>query len=383
MALEAVVAREVRQLGYAEVTVENGRVTFVGDEAAVARANLWLRTSDRVLVKMGQFTATTFEELFQGVRALPWDEWLPEDANFIVQGRSHQSQLSSVPACQAVTEKAIVERLRQRYRREWFPKTGGRYGVEVALLKNEVTLTIDTSGPGLHKRGYRKLTAQAPLKETLAAALVLLSRWHPDRPLMDPFCGSGTIPVEAALIGRNLAPGLHRQFAAASWPRIPERVWREAREEARDLARPRLPLEIVGSEIDGEVLSLAGYHARMAGVADAITFLERSIAAVTSDREYGLIITNPPYGERLGEGREVFQLYRDLGRVSRSLPTWGVFVLTAFPDFERAFGRRAERNRKLYNGRILTYYYQYPGPRPPWLGRREGAAAPEAAEPRE
>lgn len=364
MGLEAVVGHELRALGY-EPAVQNGRVSWTADEAAICRANLWLRSSDRVLVKLGEFPATTFEELFQGTRALPWPDWLPEDARFIVNGRSHKSRLTSVPACQSVVEKAVVESLKQRYRREWFPKTGARAAIEVALLGDVATLTLDTTGPGLHKRGYRKLAGPAPLKETLAAALVQISRWHPDRPLLDPFCGTGTIPLEAAMIGLNLAPGLHRSFDAEGWPRVPAALWAAAREEARDLAQPGRRLEIAGSDIDPEALELARHAARAAGLADAVQFRQVPVAELQPQEEYGYIITNPPYGERLGEERAVLPLYRELGQVARRLPTWSVYVLTAHPGFERAFGRRADKNRKLYNGRILCYFYQYPGPRRP------------------
>ncbi|HEY8347970.1 MAG TPA: class I SAM-dependent RNA methyltransferase [Symbiobacteriaceae bacterium] len=361
MGLEAVVAWELRQLGY-ETQTENGRVTFRGDELAICRANLWLRTADRVLLRMGQFPATTFEELFQGTRALPWDEWIPADGYFHINGRSHQSQLSSVPAVQRVVEKAIVERLKQRYHLEWFPKSGARYVVEVALNKDVATLTLDTTGPGLHKRGYRKLAATAPIKETLAAAMILLSRWHPDRPLLDPFCGSGTIPLEAALIGRNIAPGLHRNFDAEHWQRVGARLWQQAREEARDLADFNRKLEIVGSDIDPDVLELARYHARAAGLADAVTFRQQDVGDLRVDRPYGYLITNPPYGQRLGEQEAVEALYRKLGRVVRRLPGWSVFVITPHRGFERLFGRPADRRRKLYNGRIECHLYQYYGP---------------------
>lgn len=364
MGLESVVAYEVRRLGY-EPAVENGRIAWTAGESAICRANLWLRTADRVLVLLGQFPATTFEELFQGTRALPWEDWLPEDATFPVEGKSHKSQLSSVPACQGVVKKAVVERLKQRYRQEWFPETGPRYTIEVALLKDMVTLTLDTTGPGLHKRGYRKLAAAAPLKETLAAGLLLIARWYPDRPLLDPFCGSGTIPIEAALIGHNIAPGLHRSFAAGAWPRIPAALWQAAREEAHDLADYDASLAIEGSDADPAALELAEHHARQACLGRSVRFRQADVAEAGSDLEYGFIITNPPYGERMGAAGAAPALYRTLGRVARTLPTWSVNVLTAHPEFERAFGRPAEKKRKLYNGRIECHYYMYPGPRRP------------------
>lgn len=363
--LEAVVARELRELGYTELAVENGRVTFVADEMAICRTNLWLRTADRVLVKMGSFPARSFEELFEGTKALPWPEWLPEDASFPVEGKSVRSQLYSVPDCQAIVKKAVVESMKRRYRRDWFEETGPRYTIEVALLKDEATLTIDTSGKGLHKRGYRELAGLAPLKETLAAALILLSRWRPGRELVDPLCGTGTIPIEAALIGQNIAPGLRRSFAAESWPNVPESLWQRAREEAHDLARPDPSLRIFGSDIDGEALRLARLHAREAGVEGIVFFQRLSVADLRSSKKHGYIISNPPYGERLGERREVEQLYRKIGQVCRKLDTWSFYILTANPRFEELFGRRADKRRKLYNGRIECQFYQFFGPRPP------------------
>jgi len=363
--LEAVVARELQQLGYEDLTVENGRVKFKADELAICRANLWLRTADRVLLKMGEFKAASFEELFQQTKALPWPDWLPENANFPVEGKSINSKLFSVPDCQAITKKAIVEKMKQKYKRSWFDEDGPRYTIEVALLKDVVTLTIDTSGAGLHKRGYRKLTSQAPLRETLAAALVLLSRWHPDRAFIDPFCGSGTIPVEAALIGLNIAPGINRDFAAAGWPNITQALWKEARGEAKGLIDTGRTLRIMGTDIDSEVLSLARYHARQAGVENQIHFQRRPFAETRSRFDYGYVICNPPYGERLGDIREAEQLYREMRRVFGALATWSFYVLTSHLQFEQIFGRLADKKRKLYNGRIQCNFYQYFGPRPP------------------
>ncbi len=366
--LEAVVAREVKQLGYEDVTVENGRVTFSADLTAICRANLWLRTADRVLLKMGSFTARTFDELFEQTKALPWDEWIPADAEFPVQGKSVKSRLFSVPHCQGIVKKAIVEKLKQRYRRSWFEETGPRYAVEVALLKDEATLTIDTSGAGLHKRGYRSLASPAPIKETLAAALVQLSYWRPERPFIDPLCGSGTIPIEAALIGLNIAPGLGREFAAEHWPVIPSGLWKQVRAEARRLIAYDRELNITGSDIDGDVLSLARYHAEQAGVDDQIVFQRLPLSDLSSPFQYGCIICNPPYGARLGEEQALESLYREMGAVFRRLDTWSFYVITSHRDFERLFGRRADRKRKLYNGRIECQYYQFHGPRPPRPG---------------
>lgn len=363
--LESAVAYEVKKLGYEEVAVENGKVTFVADKSAICRTNLWLRSADRVLVKMGEFKATSFEELFQQTKALPWPDWIPENANFPVEGKSIKSQLHSVPDCQAIVKKAVVEKMKQKYKRNWFEETGPHYTIEVALLKDIATLTIDTSGPGLHKRGYRKLSAQAPLKETLAAGMLSIARWYPDRPLMDPCCGSGTIPIEAALIGRNIAPGLKRTFISEAWPNISENLWQEARQEAQDLINRDIKLRIYGSDIDNEVLSLARYHARQAGVADDIHFQRVPVSAVRTSQKYGFIITNPPYGQRLGEIAEVEKLYRELGKLYSSLDTWSNYVITAHTGFEQLFGKRADKKRKLYNGRLECQYYQYFGPRPP------------------
>lgn len=363
--LEAVVARELNQLGYEDCKIENGKVTFSADEMAICRCNLWLRTADRLLLKVGQFRATSFEELFQQTKALPWPEWLPKNACFPVEGKSVRSTLYSVPDCQAIVKKAIVEKMKQKYRLDWFPEDGPRYTVEVALLKDVVTLTIDTSGAGLHKRGYRKLVAEAPLRETLAAAMVLLSHWTGSQILWDPFCGSGTIPIETALIGRNIAPGLRRTFAAENWPNIAATHWQQAREEARHLARFNEPMDIRGTDLDPDVLSLARYHGKKAGVEDAIHWQRQDFHSLSTHHKYGYIITNPPYGHRLGEIKEAEKIYQDLGPILAPLDTWSFFILTSDKDFERLFNRRASKRRKLYNGRIECHYYQYFGPRPP------------------
>lgn len=376
MGLEALAAHEIRALGYPEARTENGRVTFQGDFLAVARANTWLRTAERVLLKLGEFPARTFDDLFDQTKALPWEEFLSEDAFIHVEGKSHQSQLSSVPAAQGVVKKAIIEAMKRRYKRERFEESGARFKVLVDLRKDVATLTLDTTGTGLHKRGYRKLTAPAPLRETLAASLVLLSRWHPDRILVDPLCGSGTIPIEAGLIARNIAPGLGRDFDASNWPVIPAAAWREAKEEAEDLRRPDAELRgIYGSDLSAEVLSTARYHAKLAGLEDVIRFEKKAVQDFSTKKKYGYVITNPPYGERLGDKPEVDQLYRDMGRVFAPLETWSFFILTPHPDFERLFDRVAHKKRKLYNGNIRCDLYQYFGPRPP----KEEAADPGVA----
>ena len=363
--LESLVANELKTLGYTDLKVINGKVVFSGDELAICRANLWLRQAERVFVQIGQFTARTFDELFEQTKALPWEEWLPVDACFPVQGKSVKSTLFSVSDCQAIVKKAIVERLKGKYQQNWFEENGPIYPVEVALLKDEVTLSLDTSGIGLHKRGYRKLVSKAPVRETLAAAMLSLSRWKAERVLIDPFCGSGTIPIEAALIGLNIAPGLKRNFTAEKWSNFSPKHWQEARIEAEDLIRRDVKLEIEGYDLDKEVLSLARYHAREAGVEKHIHFQERPFADLSSKKKYGYIICNPPYGERLEDKRSVERLYKQMGQVLQKLDTWSYYVLTASGDFEQLFGRHANKNRKLYNGMIKCYYYQFFGSRPP------------------
>lgn len=363
--IESVVGRELKWLGYEDQFIENGRVIFSGDESAICRTNLWLRTADRILVKLGEFEALTFDSLFEKTKVLPWDEWIPEDAEFPVEGKSIDSKLASVPDCQAIVKKAVVEKLKQKYKKAWFEETGPRYRIEVALLKDMATLTIDTSGAGLHKRGYRKLVSGAPLKETLASAMLLISRWNHDRVLVDPFCGSGTIPIEAALIAHNIAPGMKREFAAEQWGRIPKKLWEDARQEALDLAKFDRDLRISGSDINDEVMSLARYHAKQAGVENSIHFQRMDMAELRSRYKYGFIITNPPYGERLGEQKQVERLYQQMGGVFGKLDTWSYYVITSHPQFEKFFGRRADKKRKLYNGRLLCNYYQFFGPQPP------------------
>lgn len=370
--LEAIVARELAGLGHETKITGTGRIAFDGDEAALCRANIWLRTADRVLVRLGAFQATDFGQLFDQTHALPWEEWLGRDAAFPVSGRSAKSQLTSVPACQRIVKKAIVEKLRRAHGTATLPETGAEYPIEVALLEDQATLTLDTSGASLHKRGYRTLVGEAQLKETMAAALVLLSFWRPDRPLIDPFCGSGTIAIEAAMIGRNLAPGLRRSFSAENWPCIAARHWHAAREEARDLSRPALPQRIIGTDIDFEALALARYHAAQAGVADDIHFQQKDFRDLSSGKEFGCVICNPPYGERIGQPDDLAALYASMPLVLRKLPTWSHYILTAFADFERLVGRQADRRRKLYNGRIECTYYQFHGPKP-GLARREAA----------
>lgn len=352
-------AHEIRSLGYNDLLVENGRVSLQGDAKAIAECNLWLRTADRLLVKMAQFPAHDFEELFQGVLAIDWEEHLPLNANMHVIGKSVKSKLHSVPACQSITKKAIIEAMKRKHRKTRFEESGPEYRIEVSLLKDVATLTLDTSGQGLHKRGYRKGAGNAPLKETLAAGLVLLSRWKPHRPLADPLCGSGTIVIEAALIGINRAPGLKRTFAAEQWSTIPRRIWSEARERAESAERMD-QLTVFGSDIDVETLRLARQNARLAGVENMIRFEQKDLAHFHPDAEKGVIVCNPPYGERMGDDpHDVEDVYRALGETFFRLKGWSLFTLSAHPRFERVIGRKADRKRKLYNGNILCYYYQY------------------------
>ncbi|GAB4144321.1 MAG: class I SAM-dependent RNA methyltransferase [Planctomycetaceae bacterium] len=363
--LEAVVARELKQLGYDDCTVTDGRVTFVGDELALCRANLWLRCAERVFWKLAEFPGRDFDELFEGVKSLGWRDWLPTDAAIPVRGRSVRSQLSSVPACQSIVKKAIVESMKSGTNLSRLPETGPEYAVEFSLLKDRVTIALDISGAGLHKRGYRTLTGQAPLRETLAAGLVLLSFWNRERPFVDPFCGTGTIPIEAALIGRNIAPGMNRTFAAEVWPTIPPKTWEQAREEARDAITNDLRFTLIGTDRDAQALRMARYHAEKAGVAENIHFQQKEFSDLTTKRSYGCLICNPPYGERVGELAEAEALYREMAGVLAGLETWSFYVLTSHPKFESLFGRKADRRRKLYNGRIECTYYQYHGKRPP------------------
>ncbi|MFC5652737.1 class I SAM-dependent RNA methyltransferase [Paenibacillus solisilvae] len=366
MGLEAVVARELKDLGYTDLVVENGRVIFTGGPADICRANLWLRTSDRVLIKMAEFPATTFEELFEGTKAINWPDWIPADGEFPVEGRSHKSQLTSVPTCQKIVKKAVVEKMKTVYGTEWFPEDGARFVIEVWMLNDIAMITLDTTGPGLHKRGYRKLVTEAPLKETMAAAMVLLSRWQPERPLYDPFCGSGTIPIEAAMIGWNIAPGLRRTFNSEGWPLIPEELWEQAREEAYDSVKDDIPLMINGSDIDPSAIEIAAAAVKKAGFEREIKLSVLPVSRMKPEGDYGCIITNPPYGLRLGDEAEAEKAVKQLGLSKLYLPTWSMFALTQPKTFEQTIGRNADKKRKLFNGRIECTFYQFFGPLPPF-----------------
>ncbi|MDF2654104.1 MAG: methylase [Bacillota bacterium] len=363
--LEAVVKREIENLGYKVLKSEDAKITFLGDERAVVKSNLWLRCADRVLVKLGEFDALTFEELFQQTKALPWEEWIPEDGKFTVTGTSVKSKLHSVPDCQAIVKKSIVEKLKETYHCQWFQETGPEFIIKVTLLKDRATITLDTSGAGLHKRGYRVKDVAAPIKETLAAAMVQLSFWKEGRLLLDPFCGSGTIPIEAALIGRNIAPGLNRKFAAEQWPAIPSHLWKEEKKAAFEAINNDADIRIIGSDILPAAVMAARENAMEAGVDDCIDFHIRPLKEVRFDENYGIMIANPPYGERIGEKDAIRRIYADLKKLYEKNPTWSLYLVTTDKEFEAlTFGRPADRRRKLYNGRLEVTYYQYYGEKP-------------------
>ncbi|TCP31533.1 putative N6-adenine-specific DNA methylase [Scopulibacillus darangshiensis] len=365
MGLEAICADELRKLGYNDLTVENGRISFPGNPIDIARTNLWLRTADRIKLKIGEFKVTSFEELFEQTKALPWTDYLPADAEFPVTGKSVKSQLYSVPDCQAIVKKAVVESLKQHYHQDWFDENGPLYKIEVSILKDIATLTLDTSGQGLHKRGYRYYHGQAPLKETLAAALIYLTNWSPDRPFADPFCGSGTLPIEAAMIGQNIAPGFNRDFTSEQWSFIPNQDWNKAREEVEDLANYDQPLNILGSDIDHKMVELSANNALEAGLGELITFKQMQARDFTTKFDYGCMVGNPPYGERMGDHDAIEDVSRNLGELYKKYETWSFYFISSFEGFEKSFGKKASKKRKLYNGRIRTDYYQYFGKRPP------------------
>ena len=363
--LEAVVKRECQALGFENIKTSDGKVEFTGTEADIVKANMWLRCAGRVWVKMDTFKAVTFTELFDQTKALPWADWIPEDGKFTVVGKSVKSTLFSVSDCQAIVKKAVVEKLKQTYHTDWFDETGASYTIQVGILKDVVTLAIDTSGSGLHMRGYRANALDAPLKETLASAMIQLSYWRKNRILLDPFCGSGTIPIEAAMIARNIAPGIHRKFASEEWERIGKDLWKKARVEAYQAINYHVMPEIYGSDIDPDAIELAKANAEKAGVDDCITFEVKPCQEIVLPGKYGVMITNPPYGERIGELKEVENMYRALGGIMKENPTWSTYLITSMEYFESLFGRKADRKRKLFNGRIKTDYYQFEGPRPP------------------
>ncbi len=365
--LEAVLKREIINLGYDIVKVEDGKVTFQGDISALCRANIFLRTTERILLKIGSFSATTFDELFEGTKALPWEEFIPEDGKFwVAKATSIKSKLFSPSDIQSIMKKAMVERLRTKYHTDWFPETGAEFPVRVTLMKDEVVVGLDTSGASLHKRGYRLATVKAPITETLAAALILLTPWKKDRILVDPFCGSGTFPIEAAMIGANIAPGKNRSFTAEAWTHLLQKAsWYQAVNEAEELEEKNLTMDIQGYDIDHNAVKAAIENARLAEVDHLIHFQQRDVRDLSHRKKYGFIITNPPYGERLDSKKEMPELYRSLGEAYRHLDDWSMYVITAYEDAERHIGKKATKNRKIYNGMMKTYFYQYLGAKPP------------------
>ena len=365
--LEAVLKREIQDLGYEIADVQDGRVSFFGDEAAVCRANIFLRTAERVLVKAGQFKAVTFDELFEKTKALPWEEYIPKDGKFwVTKAASVKSKLFSPSDIQSIMKKAMVKRLQDKYHIEWFKEDGAPYPVRVFLMKDMVTVGIDTSGVSLHKRGYREVSGKAPITETLAAALIMLTPWNRDRVLVDPFCGSGTFPIEAAMMAAHIAPGMNRSFTAEEWTGlIPKKCWYEAADEASSQVEDTIEPDIQGYDADSSVIKIARRNAQEAGVDHLIHFQERDVKELRHPKKYGFIITNPPYGERLEDKKDLPALYRAFGESFKALDSWSAYMITSYEEAERYFGRKADKNRKIYNGMLKTYFYQFLGPKPP------------------
>lgn len=374
--LEAVLKKEILDLGYEISQVEDGKVTFLGDAEAICRANIFLRTTERILLKVGSFKAVTFEELFQGTKALPWEEYIPQDGRFWVKkANSIKSKLFSPSDIQSIMKKAMVERMKQGYGVSVIPETGADYPVRVSLYKDIVTVALDTTGESLHKRGYRKLTSKAPIEETLAAALIMLTPWNKDRILVDPFCGSGTFPIEAAMMAANMAPGMNRSFLSEDWKQIiPRKCWYEAMDEAQELVDDTVSVDIQGYDLDPEVIKAARANAELAGVAHMIHFQQRPVAELSHPKKYGFLITNPPYGERIEDKKNLPALYTQIGDRFKALDSWSAFIITSYEDVEKYMGRKADKNRKIYNGMMKTYFYQFLGPKPP---RRKTEGAPK------
>lgn len=365
--LEAVLKREILDLGYEISCVEDGRVSFYGDAEAIAIANVFLRSAERILLKVGRVHAETFEELFDRVKELPWEEYLPVDAKFwVTKATSVKSKLFSPSDIQSIVKKAIVERLKDVYNVNWFTEDGAQYPIRIFFMKDEAMIGLDTTGESLHKRGYRKLTAKAPISETLASALIMLTPWKADRILVDPFCGSGTFPIEAAMMAANIAPGMNRSFLSENWKNIvPRKHWYNAVEEAQDLMDLTVKTDIQGYDIDGEVIKAARENARLAGVDHMIHFQQRSVSELNHPKKYGFVITNPPYGERIEDRENLPALYREIGKAFSRLDSWSEYLITSYDETEKYIGKKADKNRKIYNGMIKTYYYQFLGPRPP------------------
>ena len=365
--LEAVLKREIIDLGYDISEVEDGRVTFLGDAEAICRANIFLRTAERILVKVGSFKAETFDELFEKTRALPWENYIPKDGKFwVAKAASVKSKLFSPSDIQSIMKKAMVRRLQEYYGISWFEENGAAYPVRVFLKKDIVTVGIDSSGVSLHKRGYREVSGKAPITETLAASLIMLTPWRKDRIFVDPFCGSGTFPIEAAMMAANIAPGMNRSFTAEKWTNfIPKKLWYETIEEANDLVEDDVEVDIQGYDVDGSVIKIARRNAREAGVDHLIHFQERDVKDLSHPKKYGFIITNPPYGERLEDKSTLPPIYQAFGKSFKELETWSAYMITSYDEAEKYFGRKADKNRKIYNGMLKTYFYQFLGPKPP------------------
>ncbi len=365
--MEAVLKREIIDLGYDITEVSDGRITFFGDEEAVCRANIFLRTAERILIKIGSFHAETFEELFQGTKALPWENYIPENGKFwVAKAASIKSKLFSPSDIQSIMKKAMVEKLKDSYHKQWFSEDGESFPIRVFLMKDEVTVGLDTTGDSLHKRGYRKLTAKAPIAENLAAAMIMLSPWNRDRILVDPFCGSGTIPIEAALIAAGIAPGMNREFTAESWKHIiPKKMWYETLDEANDLMDKNVKVDIQAYDLDEKMVYIAKQNASLAGVDHMIHFQKRGVEQLSHSKKYGFIITNPPYGERLEEKENLPALYQTIGERYRALDNWSMYLITAYDEAEKHIGKKADKNRKIYNGMMKTYLYQFMGAKPP------------------
>ena len=368
--LESVLKREIYDLGYDISSVEDGKVTFVGDSEAICRANINLRTTERILIKVGQFKAETFTELFDNTKALEWENYIPKNGKFwVTKANSVNSKLFSSSDIQSIVKKAIVERLKEHYRIGWFEEDGDSYPIRVTIMKDIVTIALDTSGDSLHKRGYRPAAGKAPISETLAAALIMLTPWRGDRILVDPFCGSGTFAIEAAMMAANMAPGMNRSFLSENWKNlIPKKTWYDAMDEANDLVDLSVKTDIQGYDIDPSAVRMARENAQRAGVDHMIHLQQRPVSALSHPGKYGFIITNPPYGERLEEKADLPELYRTIGDRFAKLDTWSMYLITSYEDAQNAIGKKADKNRKIYNGMIKTYYYQYIGPKPP---RRE------------
>ena len=373
--LESVLKKEIIDLGYDVSKVEDGRVTFVGDAEAVCRANVNLRTAERGLIKVGSFHAETFEELFQGTKSLPWEDFVPKDGKFwVAKAASIKSKLFSPSDIQSIMKKAMVERMKSHYHTEWFEESGEKFPVRVFLMKDEVTVGLDTTGDSLHKRGYRKLTSKAPIAENLAAALIMLTPWRKDRILVDPFCGSGTFPIEAAMMAANIAPGMNREFLSMEWPHlIPKQLWYDTFEEAREAVNMDVETDIQGYDMDPEMVRIARENARLAGVEALIHFQVRPVQQLSHPKKYGFIITNPPYGERLEEKKDLPALYAAVGERYKNLDAWSLYLITAYDKVEQDIGRKADKNRKIYNGMMKTYFYQFAGPKPPKKNGPKGA----------